>query len=139
MPITTKQFRAATGRDPDMDDLERCNCPDAGTVNHMSCGWDTEHDLPRFLAMGKGDPRSIGKPGHLPMLESQVALEAAKWVDWFRQHHPQALPVPGTEQPRYEWQATEKVAWNHGYLMALHDLLPLVMGINSPAFGKRQP
>ena len=32
--ITAEMFKAATGRDHEQDDLERCNCPQAGTSGH---------------------------------------------------------------------------------------------------------
>jgi len=49
--ITRKQFIAATGYEPENDDLERCNCPLAGQWMHSSCGWDHELNLPRFMAI----------------------------------------------------------------------------------------
>jgi len=48
MKITAKRFKAATGVDPELDDLERCNCKHAGELGHWFCGWDTERNLPRF-------------------------------------------------------------------------------------------
>jgi len=48
--ITPDQFRAATGHDPIDDDLERCNCPDAGELGHQSCGWNHEQNCPQFMA-----------------------------------------------------------------------------------------
>ena len=46
--ITRAKFIAATGRKPEQDDLERCNCPKAGEMSHFYCGWDADFDLPRF-------------------------------------------------------------------------------------------
>lgn len=46
--ITAKYFKAATGVKPEDDDLERCNCPDAGSLLHQYCGWDWERDKPNF-------------------------------------------------------------------------------------------
>jgi len=46
--ITKKKFRAAMGRDPQQDELDRCNCAAAGTVGHWGCGWCEEHNKPRF-------------------------------------------------------------------------------------------
>jgi len=46
--ITADQFRQATGRDPEQDDLERVNCPNAGEVGHWGCGWDKRLNLPVF-------------------------------------------------------------------------------------------
>jgi len=48
--ITAKQFEEAVGRPPENDDLERCNCVKAGTLEHMCCGWDEISDLPWFMA-----------------------------------------------------------------------------------------
>ena len=45
--ITAEIFEAATGRKPEDDDLERANCPDAGTPTHYSCGWCRKCNLPR--------------------------------------------------------------------------------------------
>ena len=49
MIITRDIFIAATGYEPEDDDLERCNCPVAGTVGHFACGWDAECGQPRFM------------------------------------------------------------------------------------------
>lgn len=49
MPITAQQFEQATGHAPERDDLERCNCPQAGTVGHWQCGWDEVANLPVFM------------------------------------------------------------------------------------------
>ena len=49
MPITAQQFEQATGHAPERDDLERCNCPQAGTVGHWQCGWDETANLPVFM------------------------------------------------------------------------------------------
>lgn len=46
--ITAEYFKEATGREPESDDLERCNCPRAGKMNHNQCGWDDEANLPWF-------------------------------------------------------------------------------------------
>lgn len=51
MKITRKHFRAATGRAPEDDDLERSNCLKAGELGHWCCGWDHELDLPVFQAI----------------------------------------------------------------------------------------
>ncbi len=45
--ITKEMFRKHVGRDPERDDLDRCNCLEAGTPGHSQCGW-CEHDLPVF-------------------------------------------------------------------------------------------
>ena len=50
MEITPEYFEEATGRKPERDDLERCNCPLAGQHLHMSCGWNHQADLPVFQA-----------------------------------------------------------------------------------------
>lgn len=47
--ITEEQFKLATGRAPEQDDLERSNCPDAGQPRHHQCGWCEEHNKPRFV------------------------------------------------------------------------------------------
>lgn len=46
--ITRKKFKEATGRNPENDDLERVNCPDAGKIGHRSCGWCKNCNLPVF-------------------------------------------------------------------------------------------
>lgn len=48
--ITKEQFTAATGREPQHDDLERCNCEHAGEIGHWFCGWDDKTNLPRFAS-----------------------------------------------------------------------------------------
>lgn len=49
--ITAEQFEAAVGHAPDQDDLERCNCPKAGEIGHIHCGWDHKRNLPEFIAV----------------------------------------------------------------------------------------
>jgi len=46
--ITREKFLAATGREPENDDLERCNCPHAGEPGHWFCGWNDAHGRPQF-------------------------------------------------------------------------------------------
>lgn len=46
--IDAARFRAATGRDPVNDDLERSNCPDAGKIGHWQCGWDYDAEKPVY-------------------------------------------------------------------------------------------
>jgi hypothetical protein len=46
--ITKKKFKAAMGRDPVQDELERCNCAAAGRIGHWGCGWCEEHNKPMF-------------------------------------------------------------------------------------------
>lgn len=47
MVITHEQFVAATGREPQDDDLERANCPMWGHIAHSCCGWNEEKNLPQ--------------------------------------------------------------------------------------------
>jgi hypothetical protein len=49
--ITAKMFKEAVGHEPEDDDLERCNCLKRGIVGHDQCGWDTKHNLPRFMTI----------------------------------------------------------------------------------------
>lgn len=46
--ITEEYFREKVGRKPEEDDLERCNCVQAGMIGHYECGWCPKCDLPRF-------------------------------------------------------------------------------------------
>ena len=48
-PITREIFLAATGSEPKVDDLDRCNCSDAGKIGHFMCGWDAARNMPRFM------------------------------------------------------------------------------------------
>lgn len=52
--ITAADFRAAVGRPPQDDDLDRANCPLAGQPGHWFCGWDHDRNLPVFMT-GKMD------------------------------------------------------------------------------------
>lgn len=45
--ITAEVFLKYTGRLPEQDDLERCNCPKRG-LGHSFCGWNSVLNLPRF-------------------------------------------------------------------------------------------
>lgn len=46
--IASQDFIAATGREPQRDDLERCNCPLAGRLGHWMCGWNKDQNKPQF-------------------------------------------------------------------------------------------
>jgi hypothetical protein len=47
--ITREYFIARVEREPVNDDLERCNCTQAGQLGHWGCGWNVERDLPQFM------------------------------------------------------------------------------------------
>jgi len=47
--ITAEKFKEATGFEPENDDLERCNCTEAGKLGHHYCGWCDEHNKPVFM------------------------------------------------------------------------------------------
>lgn len=47
--ITKEHYTHRMRTPPVQDDLERCNCLDAGQDSHIQCGWDKEFDLPVFL------------------------------------------------------------------------------------------
>jgi hypothetical protein len=47
--ITRDHFVSRVGRKPENDDLDRCNCKEAGEVGHYYCGWNKEKDLPVFM------------------------------------------------------------------------------------------
>jgi hypothetical protein len=49
MEITKEIFEKYVGRFPEGDDLERCNCPKAGTPLHYMCGWNEEENKPQFM------------------------------------------------------------------------------------------
>ena len=48
--ITAEYFEKATGHKPIQDDLERCNCPDAGKDGHENCGWNFGMNKPKFMS-----------------------------------------------------------------------------------------
>jgi hypothetical protein len=48
-PTMREKFIAALGREPVGDDLERCECPQAGLPGHYQCGWCEVCDGPRFM------------------------------------------------------------------------------------------
>jgi hypothetical protein len=50
MSITAEQFKEYVGREPEDDDLERCNCVRAGQFGHTMCGWNSKANLPVFMA-----------------------------------------------------------------------------------------
>lgn len=47
--INAAIFEHAVGRAPENDDLDRCNCVDAGRPGHSSCGWCHACYQPRFM------------------------------------------------------------------------------------------
>lgn len=48
MYITREKFIEVVGREPTHDDLERCNCHNAGTIGHLYCGWNPHLNKPQF-------------------------------------------------------------------------------------------
>lgn len=47
---TAEDFKKATGHEAVQDDLERCNCKQAGkSIGHSSCGVCKEHNIPVFM------------------------------------------------------------------------------------------
>lgn len=48
--IDAATFKRAVGRAPQDDDLERANCPKAGALGHIGCGWNTRADKPAWIA-----------------------------------------------------------------------------------------
>ena len=52
-------FEERVGREPENDDIDRCNCEDAGKPGHHACGWCPTCDQPRFICghMKWGDDR----------------------------------------------------------------------------------
>lgn len=42
------QFLKHVGREPENDDLDRCNCKQAGEQGHRACGICEEHRMPVF-------------------------------------------------------------------------------------------
>ena len=47
--ITAEKFEESVGSKPENDDLDRCNCTEAGNMGHLQCGWDDERDMPVFI------------------------------------------------------------------------------------------
>lgn len=68
--ITAEKFKDATGYEAKDDDLERSNCEQAGTIGHLSCGWDEEANLPWFM--------SPNAPAHRAQIERALFEEQQK-------------------------------------------------------------
>jgi hypothetical protein len=49
MNITAELFKQYVGREPEDDDLERCNCEKAGQPTHTMCGWNSKANLPVYM------------------------------------------------------------------------------------------
>ena len=47
---TEEDFERRVGRLPQIDDLDRTNCLEAGSSGHLQCGI-CEHDMPVFLCL----------------------------------------------------------------------------------------
>ena len=58
---TAKDFSEVMGYEPGQDDMERANCPDAGQIGHLGCGWCV-HGKPVFLCLPCFENRCRG--GH---------------------------------------------------------------------------
>jgi hypothetical protein len=82
--ITAKMFYEAVGRPPTDDDLERCNCPNAGKFRHRSCGWNKRENKPVYSAGPDGiermdlsgyiaHSRHVDYADHVFMLDSPAA------------------------------------------------------------------
>lgn len=48
MDINEEVFLKATGHKPENDDLDRCNCKEAGKLGHDWCGWSRMVNRPNF-------------------------------------------------------------------------------------------
>jgi hypothetical protein len=48
MSLTAEDFRNATGREAEDDDLDRVNCSKVGNDGHWMCGWCYKHNMPFF-------------------------------------------------------------------------------------------
>lgn len=46
--MTECEFTKLVGRPPEMDDLERVNCTQAGEDGHEFCGWNHRYNCPMF-------------------------------------------------------------------------------------------
>lgn len=58
--ITRDKFLSCVGTEPIQDDLERCNCDQAGNSGHHQCGWDHKRDMPNFIpGQSKANSRKI--------------------------------------------------------------------------------
>lgn len=51
MKITAEIFKQKVGREPEQDELDRCNCKQQGEIGHQSCGWCPICDKPRFMCL----------------------------------------------------------------------------------------
>jgi hypothetical protein len=56
--ISAEKFKFCVGVGPTDDDLERCNCKQAGKPGHFCCGWDNIRDMPVFIP---GESAEINK------------------------------------------------------------------------------
>jgi len=61
--ITREYFIERVGREPENDDLERCNCHCGNVVGHLMCGWCEVHEKPRFICMCGPHTNVLTKPG----------------------------------------------------------------------------
>jgi len=62
--ITPEKFERYVGRPPILDDLERCNCKEAGKHGHYFCGWDESRNMPNFInkpVITKKSPKVTGR------------------------------------------------------------------------------
>lgn len=50
-PVTASEFERIVGSPPENDDLERANCPKAGTPGHRDCGVCLGCNRPRFTCV----------------------------------------------------------------------------------------
>lgn len=56
--MTAFQFFHLAGREPRNDDLDRVNCPFAGSMGHHYCGV-CHHRIPRFLCVECFEPFAL--------------------------------------------------------------------------------
>lgn len=47
--MDAKEFERLVGHAPENDDLDRVNCPKAGSIGHWHCGWCLVHNKPHFM------------------------------------------------------------------------------------------
>ena len=80
MTITKELFIQHVGRAPEGDDLERCNCPQPGTAGHLSCGWCSHNNLPRFMCIC-GSGWDCTDPGKYRRAEALAIAQVIKWQE----------------------------------------------------------
>ena len=109
--VTREYFIERVGREPENDDLERCNCDCGNVVGHMMCGWCEAHDKPRFICACMPNDVVLTKTGVFEVVRDPFTLERCNFkVDASEE----PKPIPNFGVLPVTFSGTINCVWQEG-------------------------